>query len=259
MEIKIKDFAFAHTDYSTLQKCKYFSWTRKNESSNVCFFTDTSLPAVYQSNDRIKVAWLIEPRAINSETYEFIKNNHNLFDYILTYDKELLKISEKFLFYPHGGCWLKDEDKKIHNKTKFCSIIASGKRQTEGHILRHDVINHLKDKIDIFGFGYNPIDNKIDGLKDYKYSIVIENSIQDDYFTEKIIDTILTGTIPIYWGTKNINSYFKNIPIFTNIKELEEIINNDITNYNIEENFNLALKLTIPENYFFENYNFLFN
>ena len=56
MEIKIKDFAFAHTDYSTLQKSKYFKWIRTNEQRDVCFFTDTSLEDARYSNDKIKVA-----------------------------------------------------------------------------------------------------------------------------------------------------------------------------------------------------------
>ena len=263
MEIKIRDFAFAHTDYSTLQKSKYFKWIRTNEQRNVCFFTDTSLEDARYSNDKIKVAWLLEPRAINPHIYSFVEKNHNLFDYILTYDKKLLEISEKFLFYAHGGCWINDDDKKITEKTKFCSIIASGKRQTEGHVLRHDVISALSGKIDVFGNGYKRIENKIEALKDYKFSIVIENSIQDDYFTEKLIDNIITGTIPLYWGTNNVNNYFKNIPTFKSIDELTQLIhyyeNNEYDSIFIKENFELASKYNIPEDYIFENYNFLFN
>ncbi len=88
MEVKIRDTAFAHTDYSTLQKGKHFSWTRTSEPKDVCFFTDGSMAGVLNSNDKVKVGWLIEPRSINSATYNFIKQAHNKFDYILTYDSE---------------------------------------------------------------------------------------------------------------------------------------------------------------------------
>ena len=261
MEIKIRDLAFAHTDYSTLQKSKYFKWVSTGDKKNVCFFTDSCLNQVYHSNDTIKVAWLIEPRAISEASYDFIKKNWNAFDYILTYDKELLLLDKRFIFYPHGGCWIKDEDKKIYEKTKFCSIIASSKADTEGHKLRHKIIERHKE-IDVFGNGYNFIENKVDGLRDYKFSIVVENSMQDDYFTEKIIDSIMCGCVPIYWGTKNINDYVNNIPTFNTTEELDVLLDRLKKDNYPEEykktNFDIAKKFTIPEDYIFENYNFLF-
>lgn len=260
MEIKIKDSAFGHTDYSTLQKTDYFKWIRTNESRNVCFFTDSNIGNVSTSNDKVKVAWLIEPRAINPTTYNLIVEKEDLFDYILTYDSTLLKRGKKYLFYPHGGCWI--DDKQLYEKTKFCSIIASSKNFTSGHRLRHSAIKKLGDKFDVYGNGYKAIDNKLIGLKDYKFSIVIENSQQDDYFTEKLIDTLLTGTIPLFWGTKNINTYFTNIPTFNTIDELEHLISyyklNEYPESNIKLNYDTALGYSMPEKYFFEHYNFLF-
>jgi len=262
MEIKIKDTAFAHTDFSTLQKSKYFKWVRTHEPKDICFFTDSSISNVSCSVDKIKVAWLIEPRAINANTYRLVQQNEDSFDYVLTYDKTLLDRGGKYLFYPHGGCWLADEDKKIFDKNKFCSIIASAKNQTIGHKLRHAVISVFNGKLDVYGFNYNRVDNKATALRDYKFSIVIENSKQDDYFTEKLIDTLLTGTVPLYWGTDNINNYFDGIPTFNSIEELEKLIeyytNNEYPIDLIKNNFDKALKFTIPEDYIFENYNFLF-
>jgi hypothetical protein len=37
---------------------------------------------------------------------------------------------------------------------------------------------------------------------------VIESCQEPGYFTEKIIDCFLTGTIPIYWGDPNIRDIF---------------------------------------------------
>ena len=263
MEIKIVDVAFAHTDYSTLQKSKYFSWYRGDEQKNICFFTDLSIYKVNTTKDNVKIAWLIEPRVINPSVYNFITNNYNSFDYILTYDSELLKLSDKFLFYPHGGCWLKESDKKLYQKSKFCSIISSNKTQTDGHKLRHSIISSLGTKLGVYGNGYFKIENKITALKDYKFSIVIENSKQDDYFSEKLIDTLLTGTIPLYWGTNNINKYFDNIPTFNTIEELDKLLDYYSSNgypiIDIKNNFDKALLYTIPEDYIYENYKYLFN
>jgi hypothetical protein len=43
---------------------------------------------------------------------------------------------------------------------------------------------------------------------DYRYSIAVENYIDDLYFTEKLLNCFATGTIPIYIGAKNIGSKF---------------------------------------------------
>jgi hypothetical protein len=40
------------------------------------------------------------------------------------------------------------------------------------------------------------------------YSIVVESSSEPNYFTEKLIDCLVTKTIPIYWGCPNISEYF---------------------------------------------------
>jgi hypothetical protein len=43
---------------------------------------------------------------------------------------------------------------------------------------------------------------------DFQFSIAIENSSQKYYFSEKLIDCLLTKTIPIYYGCTNIPEYF---------------------------------------------------
>jgi hypothetical protein len=62
--------------------------------------------------------------------------------------------------------------------------------------------------LDWYCKGENPIENKWDGLKAYKYSIAIENSAHLHYFTEKIMDCFLALSMPIYWGCPNILDYF---------------------------------------------------
>ena len=44
------------------------------------------------------------------------------------------------------------------------------------------------------------IENKVKFLNQYKFSIAMENSEGDGYITEKIIDSFISGTIPIYYG-----------------------------------------------------------
>lgn len=57
----------------------------------------------------------------------------------------------------------------------------------------------------------NPVlnyDNKVNVLKDFQYSVTIENSRQENYFTEKLIDCLVMKTIPIYWGCPNVSEFF---------------------------------------------------
>jgi len=97
-------------------------------------------------------------------------------------------------------------------KTKLISVITSNKAFTQGHLDRINFVEKLKakygDKIDIFGRGYNDFDDKWDVLAPYKYHIVIENSSQSYYWTEKISDCYLAETFPFYYGCTNLSDYF---------------------------------------------------
>ena len=83
------------------------------------------------------------------------------------------------------------------------------------------------------------------------FSVVMENSIADNYYTEKIIDCFITGNIPIYRGCKNIGKFFdkRGIIEFNNIEDLRHILDS-LTPQIYEEmlpyvkiNFELALNV----------------
>jgi hypothetical protein len=52
------------------------------------------------------------------------------------------------------------------------------------------------------------LSRKIELFREEQYSLVIENSRQNNYFTEKLCDCLITKTIPIYYGCPNIADYF---------------------------------------------------
>jgi hypothetical protein len=68
------------------------------------------------------------------------------------------------------------------------------------------------NKVDtFFGDWNNPQIPNIkpqDYLEHYKFSIVIENDIDDYWFTEKILNCFSTKTVPIYVGAKKIYNLF---------------------------------------------------
>lgn len=250
---------------------KYVQWEFDNALvSRSCFITDLCLQDVIKAkNVRRKIAWILEPRAIHPHVYQWIEQNNRLFDFVLTFDSNLIDRGENFLYYPHGRCWINGEPTTLE-KTKLCSIIASGKNFAPGHHLRHQVIQNKYDCVDVFGYGYKPVADKREALDAYYFSITIENSIQPGYWTEKIVDCFATKTIPIFWGDSSISNYFDNdgILFFDSINKLEEILkelhHDGVNLYNsklkaIDKNFELVEQFRIPEDWMFKNYPFLFN
>jgi hypothetical protein len=49
--------------------------------------------------------------------------------------------------------------------------------------------------------------NKEEFLSSYKFSIAMENSEGDGYISEKIVDSFLSGTIPIYYGDYMVDEF----------------------------------------------------
>jgi hypothetical protein len=97
-------------------------------------------------------------------------------------------------------------------KKKKLSVICSMDSRLPGHQKRLKFLRLLKeelgDEMDWFGRGISPIDDKWEGLADYHYHLCMENSVLDNYWTEKIGDAFLAGCVPIYWGAPNISAYF---------------------------------------------------
>lgn len=278
IEYKINDLAFQHDKgMSQAFPPTQFNWYRgpeKVKDGNIVVFTDACLNLVHHRayNDVKKIALLVEPYVIRPEIYRWIHADLNLakFDRVLTHHKKMLSLSPKVMWYPNGMSWIKDDDWKPWNKSKGVSIIASEKNYAPGHQVRHHVIQQLKNediKIDVYGKGYRPIDNKVDALKDWRFSIAIENCQESGYFTEKLIDCFATRTVPIYWGDPSINEYFDldgiwiaNSPedIVNHCRSLSYDVNLAEQVYKdklpaIERNFELAKKYRCTEDFLYKN------
>lgn len=96
------------------------------------------------------------------------------------------------------------------NKTGELCCVTSKNAFYMGHQKRLRFLSSLEndDRIDFYGRGYKSFKDKWDILIPYKFSLVIENHVADYYWTEKIIDCILTWTIPIYYGSKKVSEIF---------------------------------------------------
>jgi hypothetical protein len=190
-----------------------------------------------------------------------IKYYRDNYKHIFTCVDSLVEIGHPFTYtISNAAPWILMENRKIHQKTKLVSMIASNKSWLRGHQERLSWVSKLESKVDLFGTGRpNQLQNKEDGIKDYMFSVSIENDISDTYFTEKLTDNFVMGTIPIYYGSKKVvEKYFDSRGvIFLNddptLSTISEELYYDMMPY-IEKNFELAMNLPIAEDYIYENY-----
>lgn len=93
------------------------------------------------------------------------------------------------------------------------SVICSNLTTTQGQRDRLALLASLKqafgDRIVHFGRGFQPIDDKLDAILPYRYHLVLENSVSDDYWTEKLSDAYLGWAYPLYVGCPNLSRYFR--------------------------------------------------
>lgn len=73
------------------------------------------------------------------------------------------------------------------------------------------------------------VGDKLEILKQYKFSICFENAIYGGWITEKIIDCLFAGCVPIYWGAPDITEFipescFIDFRKFNNFGELNDFL-----------------------------------
>lgn len=266
LKIYLEDSMFAHCKYSSNPShmpndTSPIEWIRSSNYNNddLVVWTDNNLTnRQSRSKESKNIAWLVESPGVIPGQTNWLLENGDKFDSIWTHDDRVLKKWNHAILLPIGGCWLKDEEKSIYPKTKNFSIIASGKTYLSGHKLRHSIILGSGKNIDVWGSAQGPhlhLQEKIYGLKDYRYHFAIENCISGYYFSEKLIDAFMTGCIPIYWGTQYIDQFFNidGMIIFNELKELPDLLKKCTPEFYeskkvvIEENYNLAKNYRLAE------------
>jgi hypothetical protein len=215
-----------------------------NENKTTYFIRD----GIYQVDDvesEVKIALLTECRPFDiQDRYGFVERNNEKFDYIVSYDDQLIaKFPGKICPTPEGGTWVWPSHLQgIYKKKKLCSYIASDKSTTKEQQFRVQLLKYFysnKERysdIGLYGRGHNPFpenhDYEFDGksiiLKDYAFSITLENWVQDNYFSEKIMDCFMLGTVPIYMGARKILDYFNpdGIVLVDSFEKIIDEVNN---------------------------------
>ena len=154
---------------------------------------------------------IVEPDTVHAHHLRNAQRMRHRFWRILSKNRKLLSEIDNGEFFILGWAMVDAKTIQNHAKARQCSLIASARNDLQGHQLRHKLVDYIGREnidVDIMGRGYKPFAQKEDGLLPYRYSVIIENSQETSYFTEKLIDCCLCRTVPIYWGAPDVAQYF---------------------------------------------------
>jgi hypothetical protein len=210
-----------------------FAYTEAARSSPAfslgLFVDDTTVSrAPYRYPRGRRVALLLE-----SPLKPFYAHGEQLarvFSTVYTFSEPLLARGSPFQLFPYGMSWIPQAAAgRLPGKTRLVSFVGSIEHPDNGgYALRKEVVRRLaaRGSVDLFGKGIREIASKLVGLQPYGFSIAMENARHNYYFTEKLIDCFLTGTVPIYWGCPDIGRFFdpRGVLSFETPAELDTIV-----------------------------------
>lgn len=177
--------------------------------------------------------------------YDTFKNNRYRLSKIPEYDIILTgKFTNKsiktvntplFICYVYSNNYLNflqnPETRYLVPKKNICAVISNSNCPKRNYfldklqkIVRIDYAGNFRNNTPKIPGAYNS-NEILNFYSQYKFVICLENTKQETYITEKIVNGLLARTIPIYWGSNNIYDYF-NKERFINIPDLSEIMIN---------------------------------
>jgi hypothetical protein len=267
-------FAPNHSSNSVRQP-KHFDWTDNRDHATVPLTVcighgikeGLELPGT-------KIAWLVESPAIAQmqRLDEFVLQNLDqvldAYDIVLSSDRAFCELDAKIEFHPSGSNlpWIHEKHYRIYPKRRLCSMFASSKLMVEGHHVRHNYAQKFKDRLDLYGGAYgspkigsegHPPDKR-NGLVPYMFNVAMENCQVSLYYTEKLTDCFVTGTVPVYWGSADVGEIFdeKGIIVLDDDFDLNTLTPDLYQSMmpHIKNNFEIARNLPGSDDELFEKY-----
>jgi hypothetical protein len=165
-------------------------------------FNNEDIKSTYKN--AIKIAIYTENVMPDINHADYIMGHYHI-NYLDRYFKYNIFLWRNFRYINN----IRKETIKNINRTKFCAAVISNCRpkfrmnfiEKLNRYKRVDFGGHCKNNVN------GAIKNKIKFLSTYKFSIAMENSKADGYISEKIADSFVAGTIPIYFGDYIVDEY----------------------------------------------------
>jgi hypothetical protein len=199
-------------------------FTSKPIWSDMYIFYGTNSLFMVPNSKAPKIYFIVEPHILRENSHFFLKQFDSIYGSI---PRKLMDRKNYVTNHPalpwHIGINF-DSPEGIVNlgfndllnieppKIDAVSIITSNKVISKVHHERYMFVQKLSQimgsNLHIYGRGFNPISDKYEVLKKYRYHIALENSQQDSYWSEKLSDPIIALNKVFYFGAPNINDFF---------------------------------------------------
>lgn len=254
------------TKIPSLKTCNNFVLNEQNIKNDINIVVEFLEKDIINSNRNNCLLWKSEPDNI----YRINKKYIEKFGYFLSNRKREFFKNTKNILALSFTCfqsWIVDKksipekkDNPLNFKNKNISVLTSNQMIFGTHPVRYNFIKYLqKNKInwiDILGFGKKV--KMEDALRDYRYTIVLENTLEENHWTEKLSDALRMKCFIFYFGCKNINKYFDTRSIIRiNIKNPRKALKNIKTHLEndsfernieaIEKNYDMITNLNIEK------------
>ena len=189
-------------------------------------------------------------------TGENLVPDFNLCDYAIGF--HYLEFGDRYLRFPlyayyqwYYDSLLQDSSlqHEIANKPdslvnrKFCNFVYSNNVNSDPvRDLFFTELNKYR-KVDSGGRHLNniggPVKDKLQFIKDYKFTIAFENSSVPGYTTEKLLEPIIAGSLPVYYGNPLVFLDFEpgTFIRFENKSDIEKVIEEIIILDNDDEKY----------------------
>jgi hypothetical protein len=186
-EIEIDENNPDYLIYSTFG-CEHMS-SKYNNTIKIAFFTENQLPDLNVADYAIGFGHINH------------LDRYFTFPYIVHILSLKNRTSKDFKI-------VRDKVLSSEKRKKFCAAVISNPIGFRFNFMKK--LNKYKI-VDNGGHSNNnvggPVHSKKEFLMEYKFSFGMENSEADGYASEKILDSLWAGTIPIYYGDYMIDEY----------------------------------------------------
>ncbi len=264
----LRDTSFAHAKSTVSHKeSKYIEWDRScSDSSRPTFYTHEQIFHCDTPRDK-SYGILYESKAVLGRVFKKAPRVMDKFRWIFTHDPVLLRLNpEVFKLIPGGGIWIGETygggSIEIKPKSKLVSMVSSTKRSARLHRFRLRLAQKLAKSglVDVYGLDKWVHINET--LDKYMFSVVIENSVSENYFTEKLLNCFAVGTVPIYVGCPNVAAFFDESGIigvsrWTNFSRLIRNLGPDAYHARLDavrKNHALCKQYEVLEDFIYEKY-----
>ena len=229
------------------------------EDSDILFETVFEPSIVKEKSWKYKFLFCGESKLLyNTDEYDTVF-------YSKRNEKNIINMPE---FIPYIYCnypidWLESKHLMVKDENK-CEMPIASIISNDSFSTRNSILSLIMSHIPVVNFGR--FMNNVGGLISFKYNskefsnilkqfhfiVAFENSIDDTYITEKIFHSLISDTVPIYFGSNNITDYINKDRILiiqkADVESVNKVINEMLYLLNNKEAYDKKIRQPIFTN-----------